>query len=156
MSFPPLLTSRQVRLILLRPHLHLHIQPEVGSLLTAMPAALCSRSKRCELHGKPYSGLYHSRKARTTIKLVQRGREVWSPPPTYNRGFLRRRVSNGRSSIKWERETGNPRRMNEPRLSIQLYGRPGVAIPEGVVPAGKGLPKDPFKGANAPVPGAIV
>lgn len=50
--------------------------------------------------------------------------------------------------------------VNAPLASIRLYkktyGRPGVAIPDGVVPAEKGFPNAPLTGVRAPVPAVMV
>lgn len=42
------------------------------------------------------------------------------------------------------------------RLLKKIYGRPGVAIPDGVVPAGNGFPNVPLTGVRAPVPAVMV
>ena len=41
-------------------------------------------------------------------------------------------------------------------LEKKTYGRPGVAIPNGVVPAENGFPNAPLIGVRAPVPVVIV
>lgn len=41
-------------------------------------------------------------------------------------------------------------------LEKKTYGRPGVAIPDGVVPAENGLPEAPLIGVKAPVPAVMV
>lgn len=38
----------------------------------------------------------------------------------------------------------------------KAYGRPGVAIPDGVVPAENGFPNAPLTGVRAPVPAVMV
>jgi hypothetical protein len=38
----------------------------------------------------------------------------------------------------------------------ETYGRPGVAIPDGVVPAENGFPNAPLTGVRAPVPAVTV
>ena len=41
-------------------------------------------------------------------------------------------------------------------LEKKTYGRPGVAIPDGVVPAENGFPNAPLTGVRAPVPAVMV